>query len=88
VTLIETENRGAGAFADQPRQRLALIAVADHERFDSIHVRITDLADPFAKFGRFDSRRRNAFAIKTIGVASSYHVPIVDNNIHTRAPAN
>src|ERR1700733_12350867 len=88
VTLVETENRRTRPLADEPRQRLALVTVADHERFDNVHVRITDLADPFAKFGRFDSCRRNAFAIKTVGIASGHHVPIVDNNIHTRAPAS
>src|SRR6185437_3259302 len=54
MTLIEAQNRRVRPLADESRQLFALAAVADHERLYRIHVRIADLADPFAKFGRLD----------------------------------
>ena len=74
VALVEAENRRVGPFADHSRERFTLAAVADQKRLDRVHVDIADLADPFAKFRRFDAGRRDAFAIKTGGVASRHDV--------------
>ena len=86
MTFVEAEHRRVRAFADHPRQALALAAVADQERFDGVHVRFARLADPLAELGRLDAGGRHALPIETGRVAAGHNIAIVNNNVHAPAP--
>jgi type IV secretory pathway protease TraF len=53
-----------------------------------MHIRVTDLGDPFAELRRLDTRGRDAFAMKTCRIPSRHDVAIVNNDVHTSAPSD
>ncbi len=86
LPLVEAQHRRVGPLADHPRQRFPFAAIADQEGLDRLHVRVADLADPFAELRRLDARGRHALPVKAVRVAACHNVAIVDDDVHGSAP--
>lgn len=80
--FVEGDDRRTRAFANETRIGAARVAIADEKSFHRLQVGLGNLLDPILEIVRRKTRRGNALALQTRGVAGRNDFAIIDDDKH------